>query len=78
MESLQDIIGSRDFTPPTEIEMIQNYIKRRYKSACRVQVRKNDIVIGVRNSALAGTLRMEQQRLIEECKLTKKLIIRIG
>ena len=77
MESLQDILGSRDFVPPTEIELIQSYVLRRYKSKCYVQVRKNDVVIGVRSSALAGTLRMEQQRLIEECKITKKLIIRI-
>lgn len=71
-------MGGKDFSPPDEIELIKDYILRRYKANCRVQVRKNDIIIGVRSSALAGTLRMEQQRLIEECRLTKKLIFRIG
>jgi hypothetical protein len=78
MESLQDILGSRDFVPPTEIELIQSYIERRYKAKCRVQVKKNGIIICVRSSALAGTLRMEQQRLVEDCQITKKIIIRIG
>lgn len=71
-------MGSKDFSPPDEIERIKDYVLRRYKAKCRVQVRKHDIVIGVRSSALAGTLRMEQQRLIEECQLNKKLIFRIG
>ncbi len=78
MESLQDIIGSRDFSAPDEVQLIKDYIERRYKAKCRVQIRKNDIVVGVHSSALAGTLRMEQKRLIEECRITKKLVIRIG
>ncbi len=78
MESLQDILGSRDFVPPSEIELIQNYIQRRYKAKCKVYVRKVDIIISVHSSALAGTLRMEQKRLVEECRIEKKLIIRIG
>lgn len=76
MNSLQDILGSRDFTPPTEIEMIQDFVLRRYKSKCRVQVQQNAIVLIVSNSALASTIRLEQQRLIEACKLNKRLVIR--
>lgn len=77
MDSLQSILGQRDFTPPNEIEVIQNYVFRRYKSKCKVVVNQDHIALIVRGSALAGTLKLEQQRLIEECGLTKKLVIRL-
>lgn len=78
MESLQDIMGGRDYSPPSEVEAIQDYIQRRYKSKCRIHVQDTKITISVRSAALANTLRLEQNRLIEACSLDKQLHIRIG
>lgn len=74
---MQSILGSRDFTPPSEVELIQQYVLRRYKAKCKVIVNSDNVVVVVRGSSLAGTLRLEQQRLIEECGLNKRLVVRL-
>lgn len=78
MDSLQDILGKRDFTPPDEITSVKEYIQRRYKSPSRVRVEREVIIIRVPSSGLAATLQLEQRRLIEACNLKRKLIIRTG
>jgi ribulose 1,5-bisphosphate synthetase/thiazole synthase len=78
MDSLQDILGKKDFTPPDEISSVKEFIMRRYKSPSRVRVERDVIIVQVPSSALAATLQLEQNRLIEACSLTKKLIIRNG
>ncbi len=78
MQSLQSILSTRNFTPPAEMEIIRAYVQRKYSSACIIKVQREAIMITVPNSALASTLRLEQQALIKACGLTKKLIIRIG
>lgn len=78
MDSLKDILGKKDFTPPDEIASVKEFIMRRYKSPSRVRVERDVIIVRVPSSALAATLQLEQRRLIEACQLTKKLIIRNG
>ncbi len=78
MDSLQDILGKRDFTPPDEIATVKEFIWRRYKSPSRVRVERDVIIVRVPSSGLAATLQLEQNRLIEACNLKKKLIIRTG
>ncbi len=78
MDSLQNILGAKDFSPPDEITAVKNYIKRRYGSDCSVRLERDALIVAVPNSALAGTLRLEQQELIENCQLKKRLVIRIG
>ena len=78
MDSLQEILGKRDFTPPDEIASVKEYIQRRYKSTSRVRVERDVIIVRVPSSGLAATLQLEQRRLIEACNLKKKLVIRTG
>ena len=79
MESLGSILGAKNFTPPDEISAVKNYVLQRYKSKCTVRLEHDVVIVSVLNSALAGTLRMEQQELIKKCALgDKRLIIRIG
>ena len=78
MDSLQEILGKRDFTPPDEIASVKEYIQRRYKSTSRVRVERDVIIIRVPSGGLAATLQLEQRRLIEACNLRKKLVIRTG
>jgi len=78
MDSLQDIMGSRRFTPPDEMSRVRDYILRRYKSRCSVRLERDALIVSVPNSAVAGTLRLEQQNLIDACGLKKRLVIRIG
>jgi len=78
MESLQNLLASRKFTPPAEIEIVKSYIQRKYSSGCVIKVQREAVMVSVSNSALASTLRLEQQALIKACGLTKRLVIRIG
>jgi hypothetical protein len=78
MDSLQEILGKKDFTPPDEIAAIKEFISRRYKSTSSVRVERNALIVRVPSSALAATLQLEQRRMIEACRIKKKLIIRYG
>jgi hypothetical protein len=78
MDSLQDILGKKDFTPPDEITSVKEFIQRRYNSPSRVRIEREVLIIRVPSGALAATLQLEQRRLIEACRITKKLIIRTG
>lgn len=78
MDSLQEILGKRDFTPPDEIASVKEYIQRRYKSTSRVRVERGVIIVRVPSGGLAATIQLEQRRLIEACNLKKKLVIRTG
>ena len=76
MDSLQDILGKKSFIPPDEFKMVREYIQRRYKSNSYVKIQRDALIVTVKGSALAATIQLERQRLIEECHLTKKLVIR--
>ncbi len=76
MDSLQDILSKKDFTPPDEIQLLREYIERRYKSRCQIKLQRDAIILSVRGSALAATLQLEQDKIIEGCGLKKRLVIR--
>jgi hypothetical protein len=78
MDSLQDIMGNKNFTPPDEINVIKDYIKRRYDSPSRIKVEKTAIIISVPSSALAATIYLERQTLIEHCNIKLRLVVRSG
>lgn len=78
MDSLQDILGKKNFTPPDEITSVKEYIQRRYKSPSRIRVERDVLIVRVPSSALAATLQLEQRTLIDACGIKKKLIIRNG
>jgi len=76
MESVGAILGKRDFTPPDELAIVKDYVRRRYKSPCSVKMERNALILSVRSSALAATLFLERQNLIEACNLKHRLVIR--
>jgi hypothetical protein len=78
MESLQDILGKKDFTPPDEITAVKDFITRRYNSTSTVRVERDVLIVRVPSSALAATIQMEQRILIDKCRINRKLIIRYG
>lgn len=79
MESIADLLGRKDFTPPDEVALAKEYIQRRYQSPSIVRVQNGNLVVTVRNSALAATIHLERQALIDAVGLgNKKLIIRTG
>lgn len=79
MDSLQKILGSRKIAQaPDEIKQIQDYIKRRYDSGCKVKIQRGALIVSVPNSGLAATLQLERQLMIDKLKIKGKLVIRTG
>jgi hypothetical protein len=78
MDSLQDILGKKNFTPPDEVAAIRDYIKRRYDSNSYVKIEKSAIIVSIPSSTLAATIYLERQALIDHCALKQRLIVRSG
>lgn len=78
MDSLNSILGGRDFDEPTEISSIKKYVFDEFGIKPSVQVRESDIVISVPNAGLTNTLRLRGPEIKRRCQLDKKLIFRIG
>lgn len=78
MDSLQDIMGQKQFQAPDEMTALRDYIKRNYGRECRVKIDRSSIILSVPSSALAATLQMEKPKIIKTCGLSSDLVIRIG
>jgi hypothetical protein len=78
MDSLQDILGKRDFTPPDEVAAVKEFITRRYNSSSRVRLERGALIVRVPSSALAATLQLEQRQLIEACHVNSNLLFLTG
>lgn len=77
MDSLFNILSSKDFDEPPEIQSIKKYVQDNFKTDVSVLVREKDIVIGVSSAALANTLRLRSPDMKRRCQLDKKLVFRI-
>jgi hypothetical protein len=78
MDSLQEILGKKNFKAPDEMTAVKEFIQRRYKSSCKVRLQRNALIVSVPNSALAATIYLERQQLIDACGLKSKLVLRTG
>ena len=75
---MQNIIGSRSFTPPDEMQAVKDYVQRHYQSKCFIKLDRGTLVLSVPSSALAGTLQLERNKVIKDCNLKSRLLIRTG
>jgi hypothetical protein len=78
MDSLNDILGHKDFDEPQEMTSIKKYVQDEFKTAVGVQIRDRDIVISVPSAALANTLRLRSPDIKRRCQLDKRLTFRIS
>lgn len=79
MDSLQEILGKKDFTPPDEVAVVKEYVLRRYNSKCSVKLERQVIIVRVPSSALAATLQLERHQIAKSLGLIdKELVIRNG
>ena len=79
MDSIGDVLKGR-LTPkePAESRYLKSYVESRYRITPQVIINERFITLVVPHAALAGTLRLELPTIIAECKLTKRLHIRIS
>lgn len=78
MDSLGHIINSRNLTEPDEVTALKAYVTEHFNSSASVRLQRGALILSVPSSALAATLQLQRQKIIETCKLTQKLVIRTG
>lgn len=78
MQSLQDIIGRKDFDTPPEVEAIKTFVRKTFSSDVGVTIQAYSITITTPSAALAGSLRPLLHKLKKELETDKKIFIRIG
>lgn len=79
MDSLGDMLAKRN-TPvePEESRLLRQFVQTKYNVTPHISVSDYYITMAVPNAALAATLRFDEAQIKTDCKLTKKLRIRIG
>lgn len=78
MDSLKDLLGSKQPAEAPEIAVIRRFLREQFQSDCTVLLRTNQIVIRVASASLAGALRMRLHELQKLCPTEKRLSIQIG
>ncbi len=79
MDSLFNILSNRMPDEPPEIRLIKGYVREHFRENVHVAVRERDIVVTVRSSALAGTLRTRGSDILRKAgSPDKRLVFRIG
>lgn len=78
MQSLQDILGTKDFDQPIEIDVIKTFVRKKFSSDVGVTVQSHSITITTSSASLAGSLRPHVHTLKKELATDKKIFIRIG
>jgi hypothetical protein len=78
MESIKDILVSKNLDEQTEITALKKYCEELFNFTPKISLRKNMIWMNVPNGILATELRMRLPEINRRCGLTQKLIIRIG
>ena len=79
MDSLFNILSNRVPDEPPEIKVVRQYVRHHFHENAHVAVRDKDIIVTVRSSALAGTLRTRAPAIRRELGGSdRRLIFRIG
>jgi hypothetical protein len=76
-DSIGDLLQNRRIEEPPEIKIIQEFVESKYHITPQVMVNQQQIVIGVKSAALAGTLRPQLPQIKDLCQTDKRLVIRI-
>lgn len=85
MDSLFDLLANRIPDEPPEIKLVRQYVRDQFREQALVAVHDQDIVITVRSSALAGSLRARSSALQKMLRdqlgsgyRTRRFVFRIG
>jgi len=77
MDSLSNILGRKDLTPPQEISKLKAYIFENYGKEADIKLGPKGFTIIVSSSALASTLRLNLPEIKRQLSIKDQLMIRI-
>lgn len=76
-KSLSDLLANK-WNEPEDFKAIKDFVRKKYNSQVGIKQNDKSIIISAPSAALAGSLRMDINKLQQEVKSDKKLVIRIG
>lgn len=77
MDSLKDILATRNLDEPSEVTALRDYVQHLYQFVPEVKISERSITIVVPNSKMASELRLRQIEIERRCQLTKRLFVKI-
>jgi hypothetical protein len=75
---LKDILSQKDFSEPTEITKVKEYILRKFHEKVAVRGSNDSLTIIATSAAMASAIRGNLPELKSYAGSSKKIIIRIG
>jgi hypothetical protein len=78
MESIKDLLASKNLDEPTEIAALREYCQNLFNFLPEISTKNDCIWLKVPNGIIASELRMRITDIQMRCGLTQKLVIRIA
>jgi len=78
MESIKDLLASKNLDEPTEIAALREYCQNLFNFLPEISIKNDCIWLKVPNGIIASELRMRITDIQMRCGLTQKLVIRIA
>lgn len=77
-DSITDILNSRGFTEPSEIQKIKDFVYAEVEIVPSVSVTKTSFIVSVPSAAAAGNLRFRIFQLQRQLGDERKIILKIS
>lgn len=77
MDSLKDLLLTKNLDEPSEITSLKDYFHANFKISPKIKLTQNAIVVEVPNGKIASEIRGRMLDIERRCQLTKKLFVKI-
>jgi hypothetical protein len=77
MDSLTDILSNKQFAEPDELTKLKKFIKDEYSSAASISINGQSIIISVKSSSLASSLRLRLPEIKRKLSIEQPIRLRI-
>lgn len=78
MDRLQDILARRRPEEPREIQLIKDFVRKKFDEVVGVRITEREIIISAHSASLASALRASTVEIQAICQTDKRLVFRIG
>lgn len=78
MDSLEEILASKNWDEPPVVAAIKKFVQKKYNASVGVQLANEQIIITAGSSSLASAIRSNLSELAKIADTNKKLVVRIS
>ena len=77
-QKLGDLLSGRDYSEPTDIQLIKNFVFERVGVTPKVSITSESYIVSVSSAAAAGSLRTHVFKLKKQLDSPRRILIRIA